>query len=222
MRQWMRVSGGVSLAFLVSVGGALPLSGQLGGRAAEDWAITLESGRRLAGLEIAEVVSRIGLQPGDVAADIGAGTGIFTVPIAMSVGPTGAVLAVEVDEGFLPMIAEKAEAEGLGNVETVLGEFGDPMLPRRDVDVAFFHDVLHHIEGRQAYLEALAAYMASESRIVVVDYDMNVEGVPHSNDPAMLIGPEQVNGWMENIGFEVDEVVDMFDDKFYIIYSRVD
>jgi tRNA A58 N-methylase Trm61 len=205
------------------LGGAAPLLGlQLGSRPAAEWAITLESGQRLEGLEIEAVVDAIGLEPGDIVADIGAGTGIFSVPIARAVGTSGTVLAVEVDAGFLPIIAEKATAEGVDNVESVLGEFGDPNLPRADVDVAFFHDVLHHIEERQAYLLALAEYMAQDSRIVVVDYDMNVPGVPHSNQPEMLISPDQVREWMDAAGFEVERTVDMFDDKFFVVYRRVE
>ena len=145
-----------SLGLLAISAQVTPVSAlQLGGRPAEEWAITLESGRRLGSLEIDEVVSRIGIQPGDVIADVGAGTGVFSVSLARAAGPTGTVLAVEVDSGFLPMIAQKAVDGGVENIQTVLGEFTDPNLPRRDIDVAFFHDVLHHIEGRQAYLSDL-------------------------------------------------------------------
>ena len=196
-----------------------PLVAQLGSRPAEEWATTLENGRRLDALAIDRVVASIGLSPGDVVADIGAGTGIFSVPMAREVAPEGLVLAVEVDAGFLPIIDAKARENGVDNVRTVLGEFGDPKLPQ-SVDIAFFHDVLHHIEQRQAYIIALAQYMSVGSRIVVVDYDMNVEGVPHSNEPAMLISPDQVAGWMRAAGFEPTREVDMFDDKFFVIYTK--
>jgi ubiquinone/menaquinone biosynthesis C-methylase UbiE len=196
-----------------------PLAAQLGSRPAEEWAVTLENGRRLDALAIDRVVASIGLSPGDVVADIGAGTGIFSVPMAREVAPEGLVLAVEVDAGFLPIIESKARENGVDNVQPVLGEFGDPKLSQ-SVDVAFFHDVLHHIEQRQAYVMALAQYMSVGSRIVVVDYDMNVEGVPHSNEPAMLISPDQVGGWMRAAGFEPTHEIDMFDDKFFVIYTK--
>ena len=208
-----------SLAVALAAALAVPASAQLGSRPAEEWALTLENGRRLDGLAIDRVVASIGLSPGEVVADIGAGTGIFSVPMAREVAPEGVVLAVEVDAGFLPIIETKARENGVDNVETVLGEFGDPKLPR-NVDVAFLHDVLHHIEQRQAYIQALARYMPVGSRIVVVDYDMNVEGVPHSNQPEMLISPEQVAGWMSVAGFEVTREIDMFDDKFFVVYTK--
>ncbi len=211
--------GAVSIVVALSAMSAAPLAAQLGGRPAEEWAITLENGRRLDGLAIDRVVSMMGLSPGDVVADLGAGTGIFSVPMAREVAPEGMVLAVEVDAGFLPLIEAKAREYGADNVRAVLGEFGDPKLPQ-NVDVAFLHDVLHHIEQRQAYIQALARYMSVGSRIVVVDYDMNVPGVPHSNEPAMLISPDQVAGWMRAAGFEPTQEFDIFDDKFFVVYTK--
>lgn len=209
-----------ALGTICLLASAMPLTAQLGSQPAERWAITLENGRRLEGLEIERVVDAIGLQPGEVVADIGAGTGIFSVPMAMAVGSGGVVLSVEVDQGFLPLIEAKARENGVSNITTVLGEFGDPKLPRRDVDVAFFHDVLHHVEQRAAYIQALAAYMPAGSRIVVVDYDKNVPGVPHSNQPEMLIGPDEVATWMSEAGFAVTREIEMFDDKFFVEYTK--
>ena len=208
----------VVAALAVTVPSAL--AAQLGSQPAGQWALTLESGRRLEGLEIEAVVLAMGLQPGDVVADIGAGTGIFSVPMARTVGSSGTVYSVEVDAGFLPLIETKAREAGVGNIRTVLGEFVDPKLPVRDIDVAFFHDVLHHIEQREAYIRALAAYMPSGSRIVVVDYDKNVPGVPHSNQPEMLIAPDEVARWMSAAGFDVTREVEMFDDKFFVAYTK--
>ena len=190
------ISPGLIAAFVATLGAsiALPVSAQLGGRPAEEWAITLESGRRLASLEIQEVVDRMNLESGEVVADIGAGTGVFSVPMARAVGSGGRVISVEVDPGFLPMILAKAALEEVSNISAVLGGFLDPRLPRDDVDVAFFHDVLHHVDDREAYLREVAKYMGPGSRMIVVDYNMNVEGIPHSNQPEMLISPQLVAG----------------------------
>lgn len=205
---------------MLGVSIALPVSAQLGGRPAEEWAITLESGRRLASLEVQEVVDQMNLESGEVVADIGAGTGVFSVPMARAVGSGGRVISVEVDPGFLPMILAKAALEEVSNISAVLGGFLDPRLPRDDVDVAFFHDVLHHVDDREAYLREVAKYMGPGSRMIVVDYDMNVEGIPHSNQPEMLISPQLVAGWMSDIGFEASREIEMFDDKFFIVYSN--
>jgi ubiquinone/menaquinone biosynthesis C-methylase UbiE len=210
------------VAALVITSGTFPLSAQLGSRPADQWALTLENGRRLESLEIEAVVEQIGLRPGDLVADVGAGTGIFSVPIARAVRPGGLVFSVEVDAGFLPMIRDKAGQGGVDNIQPVLGQFGDPRLPRGDVDVIFFHDVLHHVADRAEYLQRVASYVQPGGRVVIVDYDMNVPGVPHSNQPEMLISPDQVDGWMRAAGFSLTREVGMFDDKFFVIYTKRD
>ncbi len=98
------------------------------------------------------------MKPGDVVADLGAGAGPFVVPFAKAVSPKGKVYAVDVDRNFFPYIEKRVKAAAVGNVQTVLGEFTDPKLPSSDVDVAFMHDVLHHIEDRAGYLKAVAKY----------------------------------------------------------------
>ena len=213
----------VAIGVLVISGPIAPLSAlQLGGRPAEDWAIVLESGRRINGLEIDEVVSRIGLQPGELVADMGAGTGIFSVSLARAVGPTGTVLAMEVDPGFLPMIEQKAVAGGVQNIQTVLGEFQDPKLPRRDVDVAFFHDVIHHIEGRQAYIQSTARYLGPGSRMVVVDYHGGHPRAPHQDQPELLITLAEVTEWMAAAGYEMTQEFDLFEEKFFVVFTKTD
>jgi SAM-dependent methyltransferase len=198
-----------------------PLSAlQLGGRPVEEWALTLESGRRLESLEIDEVVSCVGLQPGELVADMGAGTGVFSVSLARAVGPTGTVFAMEIDPGFLPMIEQKAVDGGVGNVQTVLGEFEDPRLPRLDIDVAFFHDVIHHIEGRQAYLQTTARYMAPGNRIVVVDYHGDHPRAPHRGQPELLITLRQVTDWMGVAGFDLTQEFDLFEEKFFVVFTK--
>ena len=209
------------LGLLVVSAQMTPLSAlQLGGRPAEEWALVLESGRRLGSLEIDEVVSRMGLQQSDVVADVGAGTGVFSVSLAGAVGPTGTVLAVEVDPGFLPMIEQKAVDGGVENIQTVLGEFVDPKLPRRDVDVAFFHDVVHHIERRQEYFQATARYMAPGSRIVVVDYHGGHPRAPHGDQPELQITLRQVTEWMRVAGFDLTQEFDLFDEKFFVAFTK--
>lgn len=210
------------LAVLIGTALAHPVAGQLGARPAEEWAVTLESGQRLERIDIERVVETVGLEPGEIVADIGAGTGIFSVSMARRVGPEGHVIGQEVDAGFLPIILSNARQSGVSNVSAVLGEFEDPKLPRNDIDVAFFHDVLHHIQERGRYLQALAPYMAPGSRIFVVDYDSNVEGVSHSDQPEMLISPREVAGWMSEAGFEVTQEWDLFDDRFVVEYTRRD
>lgn len=197
---------------------AVPSSAQLGGRPAEEWIKTLDGPQRIADLKIGEVVSALKLQPGQIVADIGAGTGLFEVPLAQAVGPTGRVYAVEIDAGFFPEIRKRVAAAQVTNVETVLGKFTDPALPVKNIDLALFHDVMHHVQERAAYIKTLTAYLAPSGRIVVVDYDGTAG--PHSTDPTLQVPREQLVGWMKDAGLRQVEDVKLFKDKYYLAFAR--
>jgi arsenite methyltransferase len=194
------------------------LHAQIASRPAADWVKVLDNPERLAAMKIDEVVAALRLRPGDVVADLGAGSGPFIVPFAKAVTASGKVYAVEIDRGFFPYIEEKASKGAVANVRTVLGEFTDPKLPSADVDVAFMHDVLHHIEQREAYLRTLVTYLKPSGRIAIIDY--TAAGSPHRGEPAMQTTKEQATAWLAAVGFTPLEEVALFGDKWFVIYGR--
>src|SRR5688500_5708673 len=153
------------LALLVAAT-AVPAA-QRASRPASERVKTLEAADRLAGLRVDEVVAALKMKTGDVIADLGAGSGPFVVAFARAVGAKGKVYAVEIDRGFFPFIERRAKEAGVANVQTVAGAFTDPNLPAADVDVAFMHDVVHHIENRPEYFRNIARYLKPGARIAV-------------------------------------------------------
>jgi SAM-dependent methyltransferase len=190
---------------------------QLASRPAAEWTKTLESPERIAGLRTGEVIAKLNLKPTDVVADLGAGTGLFSLPMAKAV-PSGRVYSVELDEGFLAQIRGKAKTENVTNIVPVLGKFTDPSLPARDVDVAFFHDVLHHVENRAAYLKSVAGYLKPGGRVVVIEF--NPGDSPHKAEPSLIVSREQTAGWMADAGLVQSEDVQLFPDKYFVVYRR--
>ena len=214
----MRTSNALALAaFVVAAGWAQPAAAQLGGRSAEEWMKTLDSPARVQGLKITEVVAALKLKPGMLVADIGAGTGVFSIPLARAVRPGGKLYAVEVDEKLLAHIVEVGTEQGVTNIESVYAEFNDPLLPP-GVDLAFIHDVLHHIEARDVYLKNLAGYLKPGGRIAVIDFKAGVGG--HRNEPAMQLGQEQVTGMMATAGMKPAEEIALFEDKWFVIFVK--
>jgi ubiquinone/menaquinone biosynthesis C-methylase UbiE len=193
------------------------MDAQLASRPAAEWTKTLESPERVASLRISEVIARLNLKPSDIVADLGAGTGLFALPLAKAV-PSGRVYAVELDQEFLTHIGGKAKADRVKNVVTVLGKFTDPALPARDVDMAFFHDVLHHVENRSAYLKSVAGYVKPGGRIVVIEF--NPGDSPHKAEPQLVVSKEQTAAWMADVGFVPAEDVQLFADKWFVVYRR--
>jgi ubiquinone/menaquinone biosynthesis C-methylase UbiE len=191
---------------------------QLASRPAEEWTKVLDAANRVAGLRIDEIVPRLQLKPGDVVADIGAGSGLFEVQLAKAVSPGGTVYAVDIDEGFFADIQKRAAEAGLNNVRTVLGKFTDPNLPVKNVDVVFFHDVLHHVEDRAAYLKSLGPYLKPAGRVVIIDYEAG-QG-PHGKQPELQVTREQLAPWMTAAGFRQSDDIKLFSDRYYLVFSK--
>lgn len=209
---------GCLAAMLLATSAATAGEGQLASRPAPEWIKRLERPERIAELKIDEILSKLRLQPGTIVADLGAGPGVFALPLAKAVSPGGKVYAVEIDQEFLDHIGRKVQDQKVANVVPVLGKFSDPNLPAKDVDLAFFHDVLHHVEDRAGYLKSLATYVKPSGRIAVVELDPMTGS--HRDDPKLRLTKEQVAGWMADAGFKPVEEFDLFDDKWFVVYAR--
>ncbi|MBI2817093.1 MAG: methyltransferase domain-containing protein [Acidobacteria bacterium] len=195
---------------------------QLASRDTKDWIETLERPERIKSQKIDEVLAVLNLKPGMVVADLGAGSGIFARPMAKAVGPKGKVYAVDIDKGLLDYINERAKKENVNNIVTVLGEYSDPKIPKKDVDLAFFNDVLHHIENRATYLKALARYIKPTGQVVIVEMDKNDPNTPHKDKPELLLSRQQIDQWMADAGFKpVKENTELFPGtKHFVFYGR--
>jgi cyclopropane fatty-acyl-phospholipid synthase-like methyltransferase len=201
---------------------ATDVRAQLAARQATDWISTLESPQRIAGQKVDEVLAKLALRPGTVVTDIGAGSGLFTRPLAKAVSPGGTVYAVDIQQDLLDYINQRDRQEHIQNVTTVLGEFTDPKLPSRDVDLALINDVLHHIENRAAYLKTLGTYMNKSGRIAIIEMNKDDPNTPHRKQPELLVSRQEIDQWMSDAGFKrVEEFPDLFPGtKWFLVYGR--
>jgi ubiquinone/menaquinone biosynthesis C-methylase UbiE len=199
---------------------SLTSASQLGGRPAEEWIARLERPERVAGLRVPEIVEKLGLKPGQVVADIGAGAGVFSWPLARAVAPA-TVYAVEVDQRFIDHLQQRAGEQKLTNVRPVLGKFEDPLIPEK-VDLAFFHDVLHHVDKREAYLQKVASYVKPSGRIAVIELDATKPYASHRDQPELQVTREDLDKWMKAAGLRKLEEIPMFEakDKWFVIYGK--
>jgi ubiquinone/menaquinone biosynthesis C-methylase UbiE len=195
---------------------------QLAARKADEWVTTLEGPQRVATQKIDEVLSKLALKPGMVVADIGAGSGLFSRPLAKAVAPAGKVYAVDVQQDLLDYINKRDKEENIRNIQTVLGEFNDPKLPARDVDLAFINDVLHHIQNRAVYLKALGGYIKANGRIAIIEMNKDDPNTPHKSQPELLVGRDQIQQWMSDAGFKlVQEHPDLFPGtKWFLVFGK--
>jgi ubiquinone/menaquinone biosynthesis C-methylase UbiE len=206
-----------AIAILMAGALASPASAQLASRPAEEWVKTLDAPDRVKAMKVDEVIAALDIRPGAIVADVGAGSGVVSGPLAIATGPKGVLYAVDIDKGLLAHIAQRAADQRIANIKTVLGEFTDPKLPEK-VDLAFMNDVLHHIADRGTYLKKLASYLKPGGRIAVVDFIPSRS--PHQTQPELIVSEQQAATWLMEAGLKLAKKVTIFDDRFYIIYSK--
>src|ERR1700751_1055075 len=137
--------GRVWICVATCVFGAADAFAQLAQEPADKYIETMNRLERGIEAKIPAVIEKLRLKPGDIVADIGSGSGTFSIPMAKAIAPNGILYAVDSDSKMLDSVAERAKKAGVTNLRTVLGLNDDPKLPVKDVDVAFFHRVLHMI-----------------------------------------------------------------------------
>lgn len=174
----------------------------------------MESDSRKERLQVDRVVDCLSLKPGQAVADIGAGSGLFTFPLAQAVGPAGKVFAVDLNPELTRKLEESSRARGLSNIAVILAQPSDPGLPR-PVDLIFICDVLHHVEDRAAYIRTLSRRLKVQGRLAVLDFKKK-----GSLFHAMQFTPEQLDGWAESAALEVEAAPDFLEEEFFRVYRK--
>ena len=122
------------------------------------------------------------LKPGDVVADVGAGSGYLSWRMAQRVGPAGRVYAVDIQQEFLDLLMVNMKKRGVGTiVQPVLGTIRDPKLPAAAVDLIILVDVYHELDFPFEMTSAMIAALKPGGRLVLVEY--------RGEDPAVPIKP---------------------------------
>ena len=120
-------------------------------------------------LQIERVMDLLEIKPGSRVADIGAGSGWFTVRSARRVGKDGIVYAVEINRNYLRHIERRAKKEKLANIRAVLGKADDPMLPANSIDAVLLLKTYHEIEEPIRLLRRLRAALRPGALVGVID-----------------------------------------------------
>jgi arsenite methyltransferase len=164
-----------------------------------------------------EVVMALGLKEGDRVADIGSGTGYFSLRFAQHVGATGRVYAVDISPDMVVYLNQKVRDAGLDNVRTILARPEDPLLQDRSVDRVFVCDTWHHIENRGQYAERLLKLLRPGGQLVIVDFkkDDPFAGPP----PEMRLARDQVVAELQQHGFRLSREDTFLPHQYFLVFT---
>jgi SAM-dependent methyltransferase len=155
-----------------------------------------------------KVMDAIGLKPGMIIGEIGAGRGRYTVHLARRVGPNGKIFANDIDKNALSVLRERCQRENILNVEAILGKEDDPLFPDNSLDMAFMVWVFHGLEKPGPLFKNLKPYLKPGAPLVIVDpidseIDMEREFAGEKIDPNRPTIKERVKKAAGEAGFEI-------------------
>lgn len=160
------------------------------------------------------VIEVLKMSPETSVADIGAGTGYFTVRLAKAV-PRGMVYAVDVEPSMLEHIRRRAAGEHLQNVVTVQATGVSPNLPK-PVDIVIVVDTYHHLPNRPAYFRDLTTSLATGGRVAIIDFRKES---PQGPPPQFRFEADQIIGEMTQAGYQLDASYDFLPRQHFLVFS---
>ncbi len=146
----------------------------MGYRAAE-W---LERKERVKEEEPAKLIKALDVKPGDVIADVGAGSGYHTFLLSPLVGEKGKIIACDIQQEMLDLIEKKAQRLKITNVERVKGTETDPKLPKAGVDLILLVDVYHEFSFPYEMTEKMVESLKPGGRMAFVEFRLEDSEVP--------------------------------------------
>ena len=165
-----------------------------------------------------QIMDALGIADASVVADVGAGSGWFTIRLARRVGPQGLVYAQDVQPEMLNAISRRVQREGLTNVRPVLGRGSDPRLPQATLDAVLMVDAYHEIEDRVAMLANIARALKPQGRVGVVDF--RLEGTGPGPDPAERVSPDVVVKDAEQAGLRLIRQEPFLPFQYFLIFGK--
>ena len=167
-----------------------------------------------------EVMATLALKPGERVADIGAGSGYFTIRIAKAVGPTGMVWAIDIEQAMLDHMEKRLKEEMLQNVKLKLVPKDNPQLPAGSVDTILIVHTYPYIQNRSEYAKKLRTALAPGGRVVIIDYiPKSWEERPWGPLPHQQVSRETVDTEMAKAGFVRIKAHKFLPQQYFVEYA---
>jgi ubiquinone/menaquinone biosynthesis C-methylase UbiE len=164
------------------------------------------------------MLNALEIQPGWTVADVGAGVGYHALRIARIVGPSGRVLATDVQPQMLQMLRHNLRSQNIKNVQPILCSQTDPKLPEEQVDLALMVDVYHEMSNPDASIRAIRKALKPAGKLVLVEFRAEDPDVPIKPEHKMSVA--QVRKEIEPLGFTLKKLHDFLPWQHILIFEK--
>lgn len=204
-------------ATLILAQGRHPISGRrIADVMGHQGAAWLERPEREAEEAPTKAIAALKIQAGQMVADIGAGSGYYSVRLADAVGPRGRVFATDVQPEMLALIRNKLDAAPIGNIELVLGTETETGLPNASIDLAIMVDVYHELAQPQAFLRSVKRALKPDGRLVLIEFRKEDPRVPIRDEHKMSVREAQRE--LEAEGLRFERVIDVLPSQHILVF----
>lgn len=169
-----------------------------------------------------QILKQLNLKPGERVADVGAGTGFFTLMMADAVGPSGWAYAIEISPRFVEHLVDLFSRRSTGNVTTVMGHRDSICLPPASIDVAFICDVYHHFEFPAETMSSIHTALRDNGRLYVIDFE-RIPGVSSEWTLGHVrAGKEVFIEEIESVGFGLagEHEIESFRENYFVEFRK--
>jgi ubiquinone/menaquinone biosynthesis C-methylase UbiE len=159
------------------------------------------------------------LEPGDVVADIGTGSGYFVPYLSRAVGPSGRVYAVDIQPEMLAFVERKIGEFQLTNVITVLSQEADTRLEPQSVDLALMVDVYHELASPSALLSNIRSVLKPEGRFAIIDFKNQKEAAKVGPPLSHRVPEDRAVAEVQETGFDLTERLTLLPYQYFLVFS---
>ncbi len=183
---------------------------------------TMEVGSRELYAARDAVLAAAKISDGARIADIGAGTGLYSLMFANRVGPSGVVYAIDIEPRFLKLISQRAADLDVGNVVAVLGRDKDITLPPSSVDFVFIADTYHYFSDRAAIMTTVRDALAPGGKLIILDYTLDETHKDDAQRAHVRFGKAGMITEVTSFGFTLAEEpkVEGLSDIYMLVFER--
>jgi ubiquinone/menaquinone biosynthesis C-methylase UbiE len=164
-------------------------------------------------LDIERALDVLGVAPGMVVGEAGAGDGYFTLPMARRVGPTGLVYANDISTRALRSLEEHGARAGLTNIRSVLGDVDDPRFPQRDLQLVVVVHAFHDFSRPIEWLVNLKAYLRPGGTVAIIDRD------PDQGAESHFWSRARIEGYATDAGYDLTLAADDISQHLILVFK---
>lgn len=158
-----------------------------------------------------KIMNAIGVKPGMVIGDIGAGEGYFTFKLSKRVGKRGIIYANDINWRSIERMKRQIEKEGITNIKTILGEANDPLMPDGVLDIALMVNVFHYLEKPVKFLEKIRQSLKEKGLLAIVQWDP--QKMDYENGLDKLPGIEVIKSIIKDSGFKNIQIITFLNEQ---------